>query len=33
MSEAFKAFVVNKTEDDFTADIQSLTLNDLPEGM
>ncbi|WP_027953590.1 NADPH:quinone oxidoreductase family protein [Halobacillus kuroshimensis] len=32
MSEAFKAFVVNKTEDDFTADIQSLTLNDLPEG-
>ncbi|MCA1022440.1 NADPH:quinone oxidoreductase family protein [Halobacillus litoralis] len=32
MSEAFKAFVVNKTEDDFTADIQSLTLNDLPDG-
>ncbi|WP_281659361.1 acryloyl-CoA reductase [Halobacillus sp. Cin3] len=32
MSEEFKAFVVNKTEDDFTADIQSLTLNDLPEG-
>ncbi|RFU66682.1 NADPH:quinone oxidoreductase family protein [Peribacillus glennii] len=30
--EQFKALVVNKTEDDFSVNIQDLALNDLPEG-
>ncbi|PLT34527.1 acryloyl-CoA reductase [Bacillus sp. V5-8f] len=30
--EHFKALVVNKTEDDFSVNIQDLTLNELPEG-
>lgn len=32
MSEAFKALVVNKQENDFTVKLQELTLSDLPEG-
>ncbi len=32
MDKAFKALMVNKTEEDFTVHIQDLTLNDLPEG-
>ncbi|WP_070121674.1 NADPH:quinone oxidoreductase family protein [Bacillus marinisedimentorum] len=32
MNTEFKAFVVNKTETDFTADFQKLTLDELPEG-
>lgn len=32
MKHSFRAFVVNKTEDDFSANIQHLTLDDLPEG-
>ncbi|MFP3121536.1 acryloyl-CoA reductase [Ectobacillus funiculus] len=32
MTNSFRAFVVNKTEDNFSADIQHLTLDDLPEG-
>ncbi|MCM3766967.1 acryloyl-CoA reductase [Neobacillus niacini] len=32
MSDAFKALVVNKQENDFTVKLQELTLSDLPEG-
>ncbi|HVC30607.1 MAG TPA: alcohol dehydrogenase catalytic domain-containing protein, partial [Steroidobacteraceae bacterium] len=32
MPESFKAFVVNKTDDGFTAGVQELTLDDLPAG-
>ncbi len=32
MSTEFKAFVVNKTETDFTADFEKLTMDKLPEG-
>jgi len=32
MSTAFRAFVVNKTEQDFTSDFQQLTLDDLQQG-
>src|SRR6266566_2288093 len=32
MSTAFRAFVVNKTENEFTARVQELTLADLPPG-
>ncbi|WP_226577100.1 NADPH:quinone oxidoreductase family protein [Halobacillus litoralis] len=32
MSENFKALVVNKTEEDFTVNVESLTFDDLPEG-
>lgn len=31
MSELFKAFMVNKTEDTFTAELKQISLNDLPE--
>ncbi|WP_409252795.1 NADPH:quinone oxidoreductase family protein [Bacillus sp. SCS-153A] len=32
MSNTFKALVVNKTEEDFSVNIESLTFNDLPQG-
>jgi len=32
MTKEFKALVVNKTEEDFTVGVESLSLNDLPEG-
>ncbi len=32
MSTAFRAFVVNKTEQDFTSGFKQLTLDDLPQG-
>ena len=32
MPTAFQAFVVNKTEDNFTLGIKQLTLDDLPSG-
>src|SRR5437660_4813391 len=32
MSTAFQAFVVNKTEEDFTSGFKQLTLDDLPSG-
>ncbi|HEX9132887.1 MAG TPA: oxidoreductase, partial [Ktedonobacteraceae bacterium] len=32
MSTAFRAFIVNKTEEGFTAGINELTLADLPPG-
>ena len=32
MSTAFRAFVVNKTEEGFSADLKELTLADLPQG-
>ena len=32
MSEQFKALVVNKSEDDFTVAIETLAMDDLPEG-
>src|SRR5258708_15929202 len=32
MSQAFRAFVVNKTEKEFTARVQELTRADLPPG-
>ncbi len=32
MNNSFKALVVNKTTEDFTVNIEELTLNDLPEG-
>lgn len=32
MSTTFKAFVVNKTDTQFTREIQTLSLNDLPQG-
>jgi acrylyl-CoA reductase (NADPH) len=32
MDKPFQAFIVNKTEDDFSAGIQSITLDDLPQG-
>jgi acrylyl-CoA reductase (NADPH) len=31
MSEQFKALMVNKTEDDFSVDIKTISFNDLPE--
>ena len=30
MEESFKAFVVDKTESDFTVNIKELTIQDLP---
>ncbi len=32
MAKTFRAFVVNKTDDDFNADFQELSTNELPEG-
>ena len=32
MSKEFKALVVNKTEEDFSVNVESLSLDDLPEG-
>ena len=32
MSTVFQAFVVNKTEEDFTSGFKQLTLDDLPSG-
>ncbi|MYL49860.1 acryloyl-CoA reductase [Halobacillus litoralis] len=32
MSKEFKALVVNKTDEDFSVNVESLSLNDLPEG-
>src|SRR5205807_9022289 len=32
MPTAFRAFVVNKTEEDFTSGFKQLTLDDLPSG-
>ena len=32
MSATFRAFVVNKTAEQFTAQVQTLTLDDLPPG-
>ncbi|WLR51209.1 acryloyl-CoA reductase [Bacillus tianshenii] len=32
MTDSFRALVVNKTEEDFTVNIENLTLDDLPEG-
>ncbi|MED4334931.1 oxidoreductase, partial [Geobacillus stearothermophilus] len=29
---AFQAFVVNKTETEFTAGVQTMSIDDLPEG-
>lgn len=32
MSKSFKALVVNKTEEDFSVNVESLSMDDLPEG-
>lgn len=32
MADQFQALVVNKTDDDFSVDVKSLTMDDLPEG-